>query len=85
MCEDRLALTHGQMLIWVPLFLCSKAFLKQFFLFVLERPIIKLVDLNFLLKFSDLKSDFTLSHAFPQKTAATRSWEIVMTLKSWLL
>ena len=46
-------------------FLCSKVFKGKFSLFLLEHPMIKLqakrFELNFLLKFSDLKSNFTLT------------------------
>ena len=51
--------------IQVPQFLCSRAFFRSFSLFFLEHSIIKLdtkwIKLNFLLKVSDLRSNFTLT------------------------
>ena len=63
--EGRLALTQGQILIWVSLFLYSKAFLGKFSMSFLKHQIVilqtKRIRLNFLLKLLDLKSDFTLT------------------------
>ena len=51
--------------IQVPQFLCSRALFRSFSLFFLEHSIIKLdtkwIKLNFLLKVSDLRSNFTLT------------------------
>ena len=51
--------------IQVAQFLCSRTFFRSFTLFFLEHSIIKLdtkwIKLNFLLKLSDLKSNFTLT------------------------
>ena len=58
--KGQLTPTQGKLSVQVSLFLCSKAFL-----YYLSHPVIKLLAkrilLNFLLKFSDLKSDFTLT------------------------
>ena len=63
--EGRLALTQGQILIWVSLFLYSKAFLGKFSVSFSKHQIVilqtKRIRLNFLLKLLDLKSDFTLT------------------------
>ena len=63
--EGRLALTQGQILIWVSLFLYSKAFLGKFSVSFSKHQIVilqtKKIRLNFLLKLLDLKSDFTLT------------------------
>ena len=54
-----------QRLIHISLILCSKVFYGNFQLFFLEHPMIKLqakrFELNFLLRLSDLESNFTLT------------------------
>ena len=56
-------------MIRVSLFICSKAFLELFSLFLMEHPIIKLQTFNelywiFFLNLFDLKSCFTLSQVY---------------------
>ena len=60
-----IALTQGKVLIQVSLFLYLRAFFRKNFSFVFKHPIIKFetkrIEMNFLLKLSDLKSNFTLT------------------------
>ena len=69
------------------LFLCSKVFLGKFSLLFLEHPMIKLqakrFELNFLLKFSDLKSNFTLTLGY--LNPALNNWgQVLNVLKQQL-
>ena len=68
--------------IQLSLFLCSKVLLGKFSLFFLEHPMIKLqakiFELNFLSKFSDLKSNFTLTLGYlnPPLNNRGKNWDI---------
>ena len=66
----------------VSLFLCSKAFSGKFFLFFTEHPMIKLqakrFEPNFLLKLSDLKSNFTLTLVCLNPALNNQAWMLIL-------
>ena len=61
---------------------CSKAFKGKFFLFFTEHPMIKLqakrFEPNFLLKLSDLKSNFTLTLVCLNSASNNQAWMLIL-------
>ena len=87
MLEKQIWVKKLNYLTQLSLFLCSKVFLGKFSLLFLEHPMIKLqakrFELNFLLKFSDLKSNFTLTLGY--LNPALNNWgQVLNVLKQQL-